>query len=451
MDYGCGRGSDVAYLFESGVRAVGWDPVHRPDTPLEIADVVNLGFVVNVIEDPLERADTLKRAFSLCRQLLVVAARLDIERVTANDSSFGDGVVTARNTFQKYFTQSELRQWIDGTLGVTSIAAAPGIFFVFKDERLRESYLAARYYRPRAAPKVRKSDAAFELHRESFQPLLDFVTARGRLPEDSELDTFVPLISAFGSIRKAFAIVRRVTGADQWKVVEAERRDDLLIRIALERFGGRSRFSELPVPVQRDVKALCSSYTKAIEDSDRLLFSVGNRELLDSAMRASKVGKLTGNALYVHSSALEELPAALRVYEGCARAFVGVVEAANIIKLHRDAPQVSYLLYPEFDAEPHPELRASLVVQLQKCEIAYREYQPEGNPPLLHRKEQFVSTSDPRRDAWAALTAEEELAGLFADASRIGTRDGWKETLALHGVMVKAGQLVKARGEGLTP
>src|SRR3954452_807300 len=55
LDYGCGRGGDVARLVRAGVQCTGWDPHHRPDGTLEPSDVVNLGYVVNVIEDLQER------------------------------------------------------------------------------------------------------------------------------------------------------------------------------------------------------------------------------------------------------------------------------------------------------------------------------------------------------------------------------------------------------------
>lgn len=50
LDYGCGRGSDVARLGKVGFSCVGWDPQYAPEALLEPADVVNLGYVVNVIE-----------------------------------------------------------------------------------------------------------------------------------------------------------------------------------------------------------------------------------------------------------------------------------------------------------------------------------------------------------------------------------------------------------------
>ena len=49
----------------------GWDPTFRPDAPLHEADVVNLGYVINVIEDTQERAATLRHAWALAQQVLL--------------------------------------------------------------------------------------------------------------------------------------------------------------------------------------------------------------------------------------------------------------------------------------------------------------------------------------------------------------------------------------------
>src|SRR5258708_35256577 len=75
FDYGCGRGDDVRLLISLGYEASGWDPVHRPDTLPRSADVVNLGYVINVIEDSAERGEVLRSAWGLAKKLLVVAAR----------------------------------------------------------------------------------------------------------------------------------------------------------------------------------------------------------------------------------------------------------------------------------------------------------------------------------------------------------------------------------------
>lgn len=59
FDYGCGQGSDVRGLQALGHQAEGWDPVHRPEVARREADVVNLGYVLNVIEDAAERVEAL--------------------------------------------------------------------------------------------------------------------------------------------------------------------------------------------------------------------------------------------------------------------------------------------------------------------------------------------------------------------------------------------------------
>ena len=51
-----------------GHKVSAWDPVHRPDGILEKSDFVNLGFVINVIEDPAERVETLIKAWGLLKK-----------------------------------------------------------------------------------------------------------------------------------------------------------------------------------------------------------------------------------------------------------------------------------------------------------------------------------------------------------------------------------------------
>ena len=76
FDYGCGRGGDVAALSVEGYDAKGWDPHYAPDAPIVPADIVNLGFVVNVIEDPAERIEALTRAFALAGIAMAVGVML---------------------------------------------------------------------------------------------------------------------------------------------------------------------------------------------------------------------------------------------------------------------------------------------------------------------------------------------------------------------------------------
>ena len=62
-----------------GYGGSGWDPVHQPAVERQPAPVVNLGYVVNVIESAAERQDTLRRAWQLAEKVLIVSARLSAE------------------------------------------------------------------------------------------------------------------------------------------------------------------------------------------------------------------------------------------------------------------------------------------------------------------------------------------------------------------------------------
>lgn len=109
FDYGCGHGQDLKLLGGMDIPCDGWDPALRSDTKKERADVVNIGYVINVIEDLRERSAALRDAWSLCEQLLVVAAQVEFAAPDKQQTEFADGVLTSRGTFQKYYSQQELR------------------------------------------------------------------------------------------------------------------------------------------------------------------------------------------------------------------------------------------------------------------------------------------------------------------------------------------------------
>lgn len=443
FDYGCGHGDDIRRLSEDGFRASGWDPVHRPNASLERADVVNCGYVINVIEDPAERQEVVRRAWSLTGSVMVIAARTTIEDVAVRGEQWRDGCYTSRQTFQKVFTQSELRAWIDSTLGVESIAAAPGVFVLFRDVGQGHDFVARRTRRRRAAPGVRLSDQLFETHREALQPLVQFVSDRGRLPRDFEVAKFQSVVDAFGSVRRGFAVVRRVTGPDGWNQRRGEAQEDLLIHLALTKLRGTSRFSDLPPAMQCDVRDFFGSFKAGQGAAERALFELSDQEEINRACRRSKVGKLTPNGLYVHVSGLGELEASLRLYEACARSLVGEIEDANIVKLHRWKPKLSYLSYPTFDTVAHPELHVATIVSLRKLAVSFFDFSSRSNPPILHRKEDFLLSDDPRRPRFERLTRQEERAGLFDQPESIGTKDGWEKALDTYGVRVRGHRLIR--------
>jgi DNA phosphorothioation-associated putative methyltransferase len=443
FDYGCGHGRDIELLGATGFTASGWDPAFFSSNACREADVVNLGYVINVIEDPGERVLTLRKAWGLCRRLLVVSAQVLVDGRGQAHVEFGDGVLTVRGTFQKFFGQAELKAYIEIELQTEAIPASLGIFYVFKDEALREQFLASRYRRRSAAPRKKLSELRFEEHRELLEQFMESIAALGRLPEADEFPEAAEIGSRFGSLKRAFALVKRVTGTDEWDAITRRRTEDLLVYLALGRFQRRPPISALPIGLRRDIRAFFGSYSGACRQADDLLFRAGNAQAVDEACRQSRVGKLLPNALYVHRAALESLDSLLRVYEGCARAYLGEIESANLIKLHRQSGKVSYLAYPDFDSDPHPALRRSVKLSLRSREIDCFDYTASNNPPILHRKETFLTTDYPLYAKFARLTEQEEKHGLLDDSATIGTREGWHARLSERGFALRGNRLVR--------
>jgi DNA phosphorothioation-associated putative methyltransferase len=193
--------------------------------------------------------------------------------------------------------------------------------------------------------------------------------------------------------------------------------------------------------VQRDIKALFKTYKRACTEGDKLLFAAGNMESVNSACANAPFGKLMPTALYVHASSLNQLPGVLRVYEGCARVLAGMVEGTTVIKLRRQEPKISYLSYPSFDEEAHPCLTTSVRVDLRSFHLKYRDFTESADPPVLHRKEEFVPEDYPNRGTFAALTQAEEAAGLYQHPENIGSRERWQATLSSHRVVINGHDL----------
>jgi DNA phosphorothioation-associated putative methyltransferase len=442
FDYGCGRGDDIRHLATLGYAVSGWDPTHRPHAERCPADVVNLGYVINVIENPTERAEVLKSAWALARSLLIVSARLVWDARDLAGRPLGDGLITRTQTFQKFYEQPELSAWIEQTLGVQPLAAAPGIFYVFRDPPTAQQFLANRVYTYR--PRVRiDPHVTYEAHRELLAPLFNFVTAHARPPRPNELasEHELAIKATFGSLGQGLRLIRQVTDDTYWEQVTRQRRSELLIYIALSRFGRRPKFGQLTRTLAGDIKALFGTYQDACLQADRLLFASGNPTMIYVSARSSAIGKQTPSALYVHRSALAELPPLLQVYEGCARVLSGTVDEANMIKLSVTQPQVSYLSYPRFDRDAHPTLAAAVTVNLRKLTVNWRDYSRADNPPLLHRKEEFLGRDDPRRSLYAKLTRAEMRAGLYEHPERIGTLQGWQGAIEERGVTIRGHRL----------
>ena len=369
-----------------------------------------------------------------------------IDDRTGGVIAYGDGIITSRNTFQKYYEQEELKSYIDQVLGVDSIPVALGIYFVFRDDAQAEVFRASRFRSRATAPRIRLKVNKFEEYRELLQPLMDFYTDRGRLPAVEELDhdALGPLQSEFGSIKRAFKVILQATDAGEWDAISDKRRNDLLVYLALSHFGKRPKFKDLSPTIRTDIKALFGSYQQACTAADLMLMSLGRTELIEERCRQSAIGQQRPNSLWVHVSAIEQLDPLLRLYEGCASRTIGRPEEATVVKFHVQKPQITYLFYPGFDKDSHPALHTSMAIGLRDLHVRYRDYDLD-NPPLLHQKNQLITEDYPGYAKFAKLSQQERKWGLLKDPKAIFDRRGWEQCLLDHGAELRGHRLVRRK------
>lgn len=366
LDYGAGRGFDAGELAKQGIQATSWDPHYSPDNPKTPVDVVNVGFVLNVIPEPEERKRVLKEAFALSDHALVIGVRTENQRPKLkSETDYGDGVVTGSGTFQKFFTREEFQRLVEDTLGLKAHIRDDGIAYVFKDQGTEMAWQAD-------------------------------VLRDGALPPETERSKVDALVGAAAT--------------------------QLIGKEAAEAQGLYDRGTADPKAVARLIDAL------------------DDPAAMKAAFKDSAVGKRVFKSLYVHDTAIGDMPALMRLKVAQAKT-VAPDAPADLVKIDTAKNAVSLLQYPNFEDDPHPALKGSVRVNLETMEAKPQNYANSPNPWILHRKETFVSVRHPRHDDFAALTAKEEEAGLLSRPD-IGSRNGWQTALSEKGLAIKGYDLV---------
>jgi len=461
FDYGCGRGDDVRGLRENGLTAAGWDPYYAPDQPIHPADLVNLGFVINVIEDRDERLEALIRAWSLAERLLVIAVML----ANPNDprgQPFRDGVRTQRDTFQKYYTQAEIKAFIEAALDEAAIPVAPGVLYIFRDKDAEQRFLLERYRsrrtglrRPAAPvserPASARRDRAAERYAE-YQKALDQLWAQGlalgRLPDPDEVDDLETLNAGFGSLKKAFRFMEARHGPDDLTRSGAARIADLEVYFALTQFERRKPYAHLEPGLKRDIKIFFGDYATAQTTARARLFQTADITAIAQACQSAAeygLGWLEpGQSLQLHTRLVEQLPPLLRIYVGCAAVLYGDYRHADLIKIHIASGKVSLLRFDDFENSPLPRLIERVKIKLREQNIDYFAYGDRYEPPCLYHKSRYINEEFPNYPEQVAFDAALDALGLF-DLSGYGPSPAeFRDTLARHRWMIEDFELKRA-------
>ena len=457
FDYGCGKGDDIRELQAHELTVQGWDPTYFPDSPKIISDIVNLGFVINVIENPEERAQCLRDAYALAQRLLVVSAMLSNNSILNRFQPYGDGVLTQRNTFQKYYTQQELCSYLEQTLDTTAIAVAPGIFYIFKDALAEQLFLIHRQQSRRKwrqltqkTPRptvIKDKETFFQKHQSLIEDFWQTCLDLGRRPTTQEFDYTDALRTIFGSLNKAFTFVSHYYGETLLNQSAQARRNDILIYFALNLFNKRQPYRQLPDSLQRDIKVFFRDYRTALVQATELLFSVGKPVVIAEACRevteTLRMGYLeTGKALYLHTSQLPNLPAVLRVYIGCATQLYGDIEGADLLKIHIRSGKVSLLIYDNFTNNPLPELKERIKIRLREQKIDFFDYVGEYIPQPLYLKSRYIPEDFPNYTKQKKFDAKLLKINLFDFLGYGPTREVFYTTLRASGYKIRSFQII---------
>jgi DNA phosphorothioation-associated putative methyltransferase len=412
FDYGCGKGDDIKGLEDIGFKCSGWDPHFANDKSLVKADIVNLGFVVNVIEDPVERVEAIQKSFNLARTALVVSVMLHSK--DRQGKPYLDGFITARKTFQKYFTQVEFKDYLENILGHEPIMIGPGIAVVFSDKVAEQRFLVSRYRSSNVArrllsarlsplkssfprePKVRilrvsNAQKEYELLRPYLEKLWTQILDLGRFPEAFEFHKFEMPCETISLVR-AKRLIKTYFDLRLLAKASKTRSDEIKLFLAARQFGKKSAYKEMDISLKTDIKHFFGDYKTANQEALNLLLSTANTDEIRNACieaAADGLGWLEENShsLQLHCSLIERLPILLRAYVTCGLILWDNISDFQLIKIHVLSGKLTLLQYADFETQAIPLLLKRIKINIPKLDYEVFEYElPNFTPtPLLFK------------------------------------------------------------------
>lgn len=418
FDYGCGRGSDVEALKEAGISSTGWDPHFVPENEIKKANVVNLGFVVNVIEDPVERVEAISKAFSLATGVMAVSVML---YGNGNPGKpFRDGFITSRNTFQKYFNQGEFKAYLEDILHQEVFMVSPGVAFVFKDKELEQSFNLRRYRSNRFSERLLSAkvgsifankplkERPIKIRRltkgeeqlENAKPLLNELWSQsldlGRFPEAMEVTNLDELLIRTRTYSRAIRLIRLHYDQSLLEKASLVRSGEIALYMADQLFSKRKPYRQLEPRLQRDIKYFYRDYKTAQNSGLQLLKDASDPDKILHACEvaaAEGIGYMDSNrSLQFHISLIERLPIILRVYVACGLLLWESVSEVQLVKIHIGSGKLSLMEYEGFDSSPIPLLKKRIKINILNQDYDEYDYDtPKFPPTVLYFKSLYMT------------------------------------------------------------
>ncbi len=434
FDYGCGLGDDVAGLQVLGYRASGWDPHYAPAELKRESEIVNLGFVLNVIEDPAERVEVLVDAWSHARRVLVVSTLVAGRENYSHADAFEDGLVTIRNTFQKHFEPGELAGLIEHALHAEAIPVELGLCYVFREIGDQQDFLSRRtrrvidweqiHQRLRLLKPTRIRLSLYDRHPELLEDFWKTLVDLGRLPRPEEYERIEELREARITANQAARLFVEKYGEEPLSEARQRRREDLLVYLAAGEFQKRrTPFVRLSNSLRLDIKAFFGHYAGACDEARELLFASGDSDEIEAAITDLEFGWFDASQGHftIHRSLLDRLPAILRIYIECAARLYGDPRQADLIKLHVYTGKLTFLHFDDFDGKTLPELVTRVKIDLRRLFVLVVDHSEGRTHQILFFKERFLPADYPGRESIEQYS--KRLRKLGINESMLGPND----------------------------
>lgn len=151
----------------------------------------------------------------------------------------------------------------------------------------------------------------------------------------------------------------------------------------------------MPDRLQRDVQFFFGSITKARNAGKRALFATGDSARLEEAAAFchEELGigvRNDDHDLTFHQSILGECLPLIRIYVGCALQLFGDAGSVDLIKVHLQSGNATFLVYGDFEEATTPKLIERINVDLPRLRVDFFDYVGEYEPePLDGDREGF--------------------------------------------------------------
>jgi hypothetical protein len=193
------------------------------------------------------------------------------------------------NTFQKYYEQQELQQFIEDVLEATATPVGLGVFYVFRDPADQQDFLSARSRRAidwnqisarlgLGAPAADRWEGLYAEHQELLDAFGNTALSLGRWPTADEFVRAGELMDKLGSLKRALRAFVQGGGAK-----------DLSWGEVAIRFG-------IGLPAKPQWELLCERHKDLLEEFWKLAIELGRMPAPEEFARHSALVEAIGSA-----------------------------------------------------------------------------------------------------------------------------------------------------------